>query len=593
MTVRNLPGFKYLRNNVGVSYLVIIILAFILGTVISIVNWRYTETRSNNTLITRYDQELNQSKLIINSSLNQYSLLLDDGTSLLAVNDNSITQTQWLNFFQTYSLTNKYPGVDAVSFAQYVPVSDLPNYLSNLANQGRANFVITPAGNRSVYAPVTDIGYISPTSLSAMGFDELSNPIRAKAVNEALDSGQIAMSGKISLIAVNKGQPAFIIYKPVYSGSSSTLAERQSSIYGFVFIAVNAQEFFSSLLSQYTGPGVAIQIYDNSFKPSDLYYETPNYNKAIHDISAPIESRVNVMYGGRNWDIKVVIAKSSLLSGIGQPATPDLLLGLGLSLLISLILWYFTYYRVRKIFWQNQQEVAFAKDELLSLASHQLRTPATIVKQYLGILLQDYGGSVTRQQRRIIKTAYDSNEKQLEIANQFLNAARLGSGRIVLSKEAVEVGELIQEVVSEQRKIAKSRQQRIIYVKPKRAYRLESDPKYLPMVFENLLTNAIKYSKRRTKITVSVRRSGQEVLVGVRDQGMGISEEELLIVFDKFSHASNEKDTDVGGTGIGLYLAKLIADMHGGSITVKSTVGKGSEFTVHLPIEPKKAGKRK
>lgn len=584
MAISDLPGFKYLVKNNSISYLVIILLIFGVGTLISIVHWHDTEVRANNVLVSKYLQELNQSKSVLSQGLNQYSLLLNDGASLLAVNNNNVSQSQWLTFFQSYHLASNYPGVDAVSFCQYVSAAQLPNFLSNLAAQGQANFTITPPGSRSVYAPVTYIGYISPTSLQAMGFDELSNPVRAAAIGQALSSGQIALSGPIKLVAVNKKQSAFIIYKPIYNGPASTLAERQSSIYGFVFIAVNSNDFFNALLGHYIGSGIAIKVYDGGLTNDALLYQTPDYARDVSHIANPVNTQVNVNFGGRTWNIKVVIAKSLIESGASQPSILDLIVGISISTLAAAVLWYFTYYRERKLYWQRQRDVQAAKDELLSLASHQLRTPATIVKQYLGILLQNYGGSVNKQQRKIIETAYDSNERQLEIANQFLDAARLGSGRIVLNKEPIVLNDVLRTVIADQHKIANERQQKITYTNPKRLYKIQGDSKYLPMVFENLINNAIKYSERRTKIDVSIRLSGSNIYISVSDQGMGIAEDALPTVFEKFTHAAYEH-TGGNGTGIGLYLAKQIVSLHGGDISVVSTLGKGSKFTVSLPVK--------
>ena len=583
MAVSNIPGYKYLVKHNSASYLVIVILIFALGTTISFINWHDVRTREYNTNISKYDEDLNASKSIVTNGLNQYSLLLDDGSSLLAVNSNNITQSQWLSFFQAYNLAYDYPGVDAVNFAQYVTSSQLPSFLSNLSNQGITNFSINPSGNRNVYVPTTYVGYISSVTLpAALGLDQLSTPVRAEAVNQALTSGNVTMSGKITSIAIHKGQPAFLIYKPVFKGPFETLAERQSSIYGFVYVAVDSNTFFNALLGNYINQDTAIQVYDGSIKTNNLLYQTPDFASRIKHISQPIYSTVNIFFGGRIWYIRVITARSIILAGSNQTALIELLTGIVISFIIASIIWYFTYYRDRKVFWQRQMEVQSAKDELLSLASHQLRTPATIVKQYLGVILQNYSGEITDQQRSIIQTAYDSNERQLEIANQFLSAARLDSGRIKLSSELISLNTILDEVVSEQQKIAKTRRQKIVFSNPKKKYKIEGDPKYLAMVFENILSNAIKYSKQSTEINVSIHKKGNNIEIIIIDQGMGISPEEQQGVFDKFTRASSDVNAGRNGTGIGLYLAKQIIDLHGGDIKVESALGKGLE--VHCNI---------
>lgn len=568
-----------------ISFL-IIGLVLVLGISASILVWQADVARAADDQIAKYQQKLNKSKSIVIQSLNQYSLLLNNGSSLLNVLGNNITQSQWLTFFQSYDLPVKYPGVDAVSFSQYLSNNQLPTFLSNAPAHGDDNLTIYPSGDRSYYAPITYIGYTSPTSLNALGYDQLSNPVLAAAIKNAIRTGKVSMSGVINLVAVNKNQPSFIIYKPEFSGPTKTLAERQSSVYGLVFIAVTANNFFNALLSKYLSPNLAVQVYDQKAAPKHLFYASPSFASVVKRMPEPIYSTLSINYGGNTWDLRVITSRAVLLSDGDQASIADLVVGITLTLVLAVLAWYFTYYRERKLYWQKQSEVQAAKDDLLSLASHQLRTPATVVKQYLGILLQNYSGDITKEQRKLIKTAYDSNERQLDIANQFLNAARLGSGRIVLSYTKVSLVDLIEEVLIDQRRIANKHKRKIAFKAPKQRFIIYADQKYLPMVFENLLSNAIKYSKPNSIIKVKLQRLGQSAVVSVADKGVGIAKEDTAKIFDKFTRAS-EENAPTGGTGIGLYLAKQITELHGGSINVNSKLNEGSEFIVELPLNIK------
>jgi len=574
---------KMIKNS-SLGYLMVILLIFGAGTAISIIYWHSTESRLNTDAQSQYQRELTASESIITQRLQQYANLLGAGSGLLSVEGSNITQSQWLSFFQSYNLSQNYPGVAAVSFSQNVPASQISNYLNNIAAQGRQNFAITPSGSRNTYAPVTYVGYISPVSLQAMGYDQMSDPVRSAAIIKARDSGKIAISGKISLVAADKGQSAFIMYLPYYDGPVNTVAERQSSIFGYVFVAINDNNFFGSLLGQYLNSGIGIQIYDGTKQQaSSIIYQTPDYASTVkhHNNETTL---VPFSFGGNTWTIKIVIAKSLLRPNVSQAPTSKLYLGIAASAILAAIVWYFTAYRERKITWQKQRELQTAKDDLLALASHQLRTPATIVKQYLGILLQDYAGKITKHQREILQTAYESNERQLEIANQFLSAARLGSGRITLHKKTIYLNQLLLQVVEDHKQIVDEGNQRIVYKPSKKAYKIQADPYYLPMVFENLLSNAVKYSKKRGKITVGVRQVGENLLISVSDNGIGIPQGEIDKLFDKFTRLDNDLTADSNGSGIGLYLVKQIVNLHNGDITVQSSPGKGSKFIVCLPL---------
>lgn len=229
-------------------------------------------------------------------------------------------------------------------------------------------------------------------------------------------------------------------------------------------------------------------------------------------------------------------------------------------------------------------ELNKAKDEFIALASHQLRTPATAVKQYLGMALQGYGGELSEPQKSMIIKANESNNRQINIVNDLLQVARLDGGSIKLNEEPVHIMEIVEESIDEIRETLKQRKQRIILSKGRKDVVLMTDPVKLRMVFENPLGNASKYSFEDTIIKVSIRSDKKRVRVIVEDQGVGIGPEDIDKLFKKFSRIDNPLSLIVGGTGLGLYWASKVVELHGGDITVESSVGKGSKFTVILPL---------
>lgn len=224
-----------------------------------------------------------------------------------------------------------------------------------------------------------------------------------------------------------------------------------------------------------------------------------------------------------------------------------------------------------------------AKDEFVSLASHQLRTPATGVKQYLGMLLQGFVGGLDERQEDIIQKAYDSNNRQIEIVNDLLKVAQVDAGKIELQKEPVVIVELIEDIVDEQSEAIKDRQQHLTINKPDEPVRLLADSERLRMALENLVDNASKYTPQKGKITISIKASKKDVQIKVADTGVGIKAEDMVQLFQKFSRISNELSLKVSGSGLGLYWTKKIINLHGGKIKVRSKVGEGTEFLVILP----------
>lgn len=228
-------------------------------------------------------------------------------------------------------------------------------------------------------------------------------------------------------------------------------------------------------------------------------------------------------------------------------------------------------------------ELNASKDEFISLASHQLRTPATIVKQYLHLLLEGYLGKLTPDVEEMIGRANISNERQIEIVDDLLRVARLDAGRVELVKSIVSVVPLVQEVVNEHHSIFQDRKQKTSVTYSESGIAAFIDQPRMKMVLENIIDNASKYSPNGTKIAIAITKRKDGVSIAIKDQGVGIAAEDVPRLFQKFSRLPNSLSVSVGGTGLGLYWAKRIVDLHGGSIKVTATPEKGSTFEIILP----------
>lgn len=229
-------------------------------------------------------------------------------------------------------------------------------------------------------------------------------------------------------------------------------------------------------------------------------------------------------------------------------------------------------------------ELNVAKDEFISLASHQLRTPATGVKQYVGMALEGYGGKITAKLRTFLQKANESNERQLSVINDLLQVAQVDAGQVILRKEAVNAGQLIKGVVQEQHAKFSKRHQTVHFDARKSKLAVDADPIKLRMVVENIIDNASKYTPDGKSITIRLSRSGDTARIAFKDEGVGIAREDIDKVFQKFLRLDNPMSAAVGGSGLGLYWVRKIIDLHGGHITVTSKMGKGTTFTVTLPL---------
>ena len=232
---------------------------------------------------------------------------------------------------------------------------------------------------------------------------------------------------------------------------------------------------------------------------------------------------------------------------------------------------------------QHYIELNKTKDEFISLASHQLRTPATGVKQYLGMVLQDMAGEVPDAQRKLLEKAYESNERQLTIVSDLLKVAQVDAGKVHIRPLPTDLVPMLKDVAKEQAETYASRQQKLVVEAIDEPLVAAVDQAKVRMVFENLIDNASKYSEAETTVTVRLEREKEWVKVAITDQGVGIDPSDSDKLFEKFSRIHNDLSTKVGGTGLGLYWANNIIDLHGGMIRVTSVVGEGSTFSVYVP----------
>lgn len=261
-----------------------------------------------------------------------------------------------------------------------------------------------------------------------------------------------------------------------------------------------------------------------------------------------------------------------------------LLFGTITAALIAYIVMLLIRARARELSSQRDQAVELAQDELLSLASHQLRTPATGVKQYVGMVLQGFAGRVPAAQKALLEKAYASNDRQLRIINEVLHMAKIGSGRIVLAKQSTNLNDLVADVIAEQRPDIEASKHKLVVDLPKKPIMLHADTHMLRMAIENLLSNAIKYTPDGGKVIIKLSSKDAKALLSITDTGIGIRTEDIDAIFRRFMRLTNEMSQQVGGTGIGLYLAKHLVELHGGTIQVTSRPNEGSTFTITLPI---------
>jgi signal transduction histidine kinase len=225
------------------------------------------------------------------------------------------------------------------------------------------------------------------------------------------------------------------------------------------------------------------------------------------------------------------------------------------------------------------------KDEFMSMASHQLRTPLTSIKGYLSMVLEGDAGKISPQQEKLLLEAFNSSERMVRLISDFLNVSRLQTGKFLIEKTTFDIRDIVKQEVSELEMLAASRSLKLRLNVGKDPLPVHADADKLRQVMMNFIDNAIYYSNDKGTIVVSLERVRNEIAFTVVDSGIGVPEDEQTKLFTKFFRAKNARQQRPDGTGVGLYLARRVLNEHSGKIIFSSKEGKGSTFGFRLPLE--------
>lgn len=229
-----------------------------------------------------------------------------------------------------------------------------------------------------------------------------------------------------------------------------------------------------------------------------------------------------------------------------------------------------------------EKEIDKAKTEFVSLASHQLRTPLSTVGWYTEMLLSGDAGKISKKQKEFLDEVYKGNRRMVDLVNALLNVSRIELGTFAVDPVPSDIKEIAETVFDELVLQIKEKKLKIVK-KYEKLNKINLDQKLIRIVFQNLLTNAVKYTQDKGTIELCVQKKNGKIQVSVKDNGFGIPENAKKNIFTKLFRADNAKIKDSGGTGLGLYIIKSIIEQSGGEIWFESTENKGTTFFFTIP----------
>jgi signal transduction histidine kinase len=219
-----------------------------------------------------------------------------------------------------------------------------------------------------------------------------------------------------------------------------------------------------------------------------------------------------------------------------------------------------------------------AKDDFISMASHQLRTPLTSIKGYISMVMEGDAGKITPQQHTMLNQALVSSQRMVYMISDLLNVSRLRTGKFLIEPTPTNLAQVISEEIGQLKEMASLRGVTIRYKAVKKFPELMLDETKTRQIIMNLIDNAIYYTPGGGKIDVSLANTADTVEFRVKDTGIGVPRSEQKHLFTKFYRAGNARKARPDGTGLGLFMAKKVTIAQGGAIIFESKEGKGSTF---------------
>lgn len=530
-----------------------------------------------------FEQRVSGATDLLRKRIIDYVQILKGCQALFYASD-SVTVDNWKEYVETLSLSVNYPGIQAVAYAAYIDKSLIPTVENEVRRSGYSEFEVKSNFQSDKLTPIIFIEPFRGRNLRAFGYDMYSETRRREAIDRALITGQPALTRLVTLVQETDEdiQPGFLLYLPVYRNHKAALTEqhRKKNIKGFVYSPFRAHDLMQVVFSRFTD--LHIEIYDgNIAKSQNLLFKS---NGGAYDLNAIKRRKETLMsdsttyIAGTQW--RMIVRPTDTFGSTVESREPALILafGLSISILLALLSIHIIRNKTRAVEdLQLSREIETKKDEFISIASHELKTPLTSIKAYLQLLER---GDLKNNEHNFVKKSLVQIKKLNNLIADLLDVSKIQAGSLQLNLSDFPLKELIYESIETVGHMYSSHE--IILESEVPEVSLHGDKFRLEQALTNLLINGIKYSPRSTKVYVNAILDNNEVQITVKDSGIGISAESQKRIFEKFYRAEG-LSSNLSGLGMGLFISHEIVSRHKGSIAVVSEVNKGSVFIIKLP----------
>jgi len=536
----------------------------------------------------------------------------------------------WRRFARAMEIEGSLAGMYAFAYAPALHLGNAGDF-RNLAKfpVDRRNLRIFPKTDTDLALPIYFVAPESPALNAVIGFDLLSERARHDAINRAILSGNVAMTGPIEL-QPDKGtrRPGFLMVQAILPDGPLTIhaAGKKPNFSGVVLTAYRFDEFMASFKLPLSSRFV-LQIFDEALAADSIVPSPPtliyNSNPGFRSSDAPMLHH-EVDFGGRNW---ILHFYPTVQASPGLD-TPALVLYGGLfgSLLLALLVHHQSTHRERAERYalklnrelsehrdhlqelvsertasldsalQQAQAANLAKSEFLANMSHELRTPMHAILGFVDLGRRRADKTSDPKLNQYFARIDESGQRLLSLIGELLDLSKLDAGKSALQTTSFNALELVRQVLGQLESLQLERQLQIDIDCQLADPVIDADEKRITQVICNLLSNAIKFSPEAGTIRIVLaasdlpagRRADDSgsrpgLSISFIDQGVGIPAAEIESIFDKFVQSSATKN-GAGGTGLGLAICRAIVTQHRGTIVARNNPGQGASFIVTLPL---------
>jgi signal transduction histidine kinase len=545
----------------------------------------------------RFEEITLSTERAVDRRMQTYIDAMLDGRGLFAASE-SVTREEWEDYVAGSDLERRYPGIQAIAYAERVPLEGREAHERRVRAQGFPSYALRPAGERYEYFPIVYVAPSNPDNRSLFGYDFYSGRVTRDAMEQARDTGLPRASGKVELEGT--GMTGFLIYTPIYreGAPQATTDERREALQGFIVSVFRTDDLLEGIFGAPKADAqVDFEVFDGAeFTREGLLHDDDGVLHAADPSYSAHFSEIDTMeVAGRIWSLYFSTLPSFEPGWQGNLSLFVLLSGLAISLMLFGVTWMLTHSRIQaehvrlqleaanrqlentnRDLEETNRELEGANSELEAFSysvSHDLRAPLRSIEGFAQILLEDHAQGLDEEARGYLGRVRAASRRMALLIDDLLDLSRVT--RSSLSRQMVDLSALAREIAAEIEKSQPDRRVRFVIAD---GLVVRGDPRLLRVLLENLLGNAFKFTQKEREATIefgAVTRDGG-VAYYVRDNGVGFDEAYATKLFGAFQRLHGSEDFE--GTGIGLATVQRIVGRHGGKAWAEGAVGKGASF---------------